>query len=68
MQVWSKMTTNTEVKTTGVEFAVWDNDDTYKGKLYVTKSKLIWCKGKTQKSNGIEVPWDDFIRWMNDEE
>lgn len=67
MKVWNN-TANMEVKNTGVEFAVRDNDNTYRGKLYVTKSKIIWCNGKTRKSNGIEMSWDDFIDWMNEEE
>ena len=52
------------VKNTGVEFQVHYNDGNFKGDCYVTKASLIWCKGKTKKENGVKVPWDEFINWM----
>ena len=52
------------VKNTGVEFQVHDNDGNFKGDCYITKSGLIWCKGKTHKKNGVPVSWDEFIDWM----
>ena len=34
------------------------------GDLTITKTKLIWCPGQVHKKNGIEVTWDEFIKWM----
>lgn len=53
-----------EVKNKGVEFDVYDNQDTFLGDMFVTKSGIIWCKGKTKKENGVKVNWEDFIKWM----
>ncbi|MFP3944314.1 MAG: hypothetical protein ACLFWF_10495 [Alphaproteobacteria bacterium] len=54
-----------EVKNSGVEFAVYDNDGSFRGDCYVTKAGLIWCEGKTRKPNGVQVGWDEFIEWMS---
>ena len=56
-----------DVKNSGVGFHVHNNDDNFMGKCYVTKTGLIWCKGKTRKENGTRVDWDEFIDWMNGE-
>lgn len=53
-----------EVKNNGVEFDVYDNKDVFQGDMFVTKSGLIWCKGKTKKENGVKVSWEEFINWM----
>jgi len=53
-----------EVKTKGVELEIYDNDDNHLGDLVVTKTKLIWCKGRTTRENGKEVKWEDFIDRM----
>ncbi len=53
-----------EVKNSGVEFDIYDNKDNFLGDLYVTKSGLVWCKGKVMKKNGVKVTWQDFIDWM----
>ena len=55
---------NMDVKTRGIEFSVYDNQDTFLGDCYVTKSGLIWCQGRTKKANGVKVSWEDFINWM----
>jgi hypothetical protein len=34
------------------------------GDLVVTKTKLVWCKGKTSVANGKEIRWQDFIAHM----
>ena len=57
-----------EVKNKGVEFDVYDNKDTFRGDMIVTKSGLTWCKGKTAKRNGFKVSWEDFIKWMESQE
>ena len=52
-----------DVKNTGVEFQVHDNNGNFMGDCFVTKAGLIWCKGKTTKANGIKISWDEFIGW-----
>ena len=54
-----------EVKTNGIEFEVLDNDGTFRGDCYLTKTGLIWCEGKKRRENGVKVYWDEFIDWMN---
>ncbi len=53
-----------ELKNSGIEFEIRDPQDNFLGDLIVTKSKLIWCKGKTKKENGVEVNWEEFIQYM----
>lgn len=53
-----------EIKNNGIELDVYDNADKHLGDLVVTKSKLIWCKGKTNKNNGKSISWDKFIEMM----
>lgn len=53
-----------EVKNNGVELDVYSPDgETHHGDLFITKSGLVWCKGRTGKANGVKIPWNDFIRW-----
>lgn len=59
-----KLDVKMEVKNNGVEFEVYDNKDNFMGDMFVVKSGLIWCKGKTKKENGIKVSWADFTAWM----
>lgn len=35
-----------------------------RGKLYVNKTKLVWCKGKTSMENGKSITWNKFIEYM----
>ena len=53
------------LKNKGIELAVYATDNTsHLGDLVVTKTKLIWCKGKKTRQNGKEISWDDFIAYM----
>lgn len=54
-----------EVKNKGIELDVYDNDDTFRGDLIVTKTGLIWCEGRKRRENGVKVSWNEFIGWMN---
>ena len=54
------------VKNTGIEFEIRDPQDNFIGDCYLTKSGLIWCRGRTTKTNGVPVPWDRFIEWMEE--
>lgn len=62
-----KFAVDMEVKNAGVEFQVDDNAGNQLGDLYVTKTGLIWCRGRTRKENGVNVSWADFIAWMQEE-
>lgn len=53
-----------ELKTKGIELDVYNNKNDHLGDLVVTKTKLVWCKGKTNTKNGIEITWEDFIGYM----
>ncbi len=55
-----------EVKPSGIEFEVAENDGVHRGDCYLTRTGLIWCRGRTRKANGIRVTWDQFIEWMNE--
>ncbi len=55
-----------DVKNKGIEFEVADNDGVHIGDCYLTRTGLIWCRGRTRKANGIRVTWDQFIEWMNE--
>jgi hypothetical protein len=53
-----------EVKNNGIEFEVFTPDGkTHWGDLVLTKSGLIWCKGRTRRENGQKISWDDFTTW-----
>lgn len=52
------------VKTKGVEFDVSDSSGKHIGDLVVTKTGLIWCKGRTRRKNGIKITWDRFVDYM----
>ena len=55
-----------QVKNNGIEFEVYSpNGEDHLGDLVLTKTRLIWCEGRTTRENGIEVNWNQFIRWMN---
>jgi hypothetical protein len=51
-----------DIKNKGVELDVYDGD-THLGDLYVTKTGLVWCKGKTTKANGVKIKWRVFRDW-----
>ena len=55
-----------EIKNKGIELDVYDNNNKHIGDLHITKTKLIWCKGKTSKDNGIEITWGKFIEYMEE--
>ena len=53
-----------EIKNTGIELAVHDTGGAFLGDLVVTKTKLIWCHGKTARKNGSSISWSKFIDHM----
>lgn len=53
-----------EIKNKGIELDVYDNNEQHLGDLVVTKTKLVWCHGKTSVENGKAISWNDFIEYM----
>ena len=52
---------NMEVKSKGIELEVRSVDGREQaGDCYATMTGLIWCKGKTNKENGIKLKWEDL--------
>ena len=56
------------VKSKGVEFEVRSTDDKFLGDCWLTSTKLIWCNGKTEKPNGQDIKWEDFIALLNNKD
>ena len=54
-----------KIKNNGIELEVYGNNEEHLGDLYVTKTKLIWCKGKTSRANGKEIKWQAFMDYMD---
>lgn len=51
-----------EVKSKGIELEVRSVDGrTQLGDCYITKTGMVWCKGRTFKANGVKVSWTDFV-------
>lgn len=60
---------NMEVKSNGIEFEVRSTDGVNQlGDCYLTMTGLVWCNGKTTKTNGIKISWNDFMTIMASEE
>lgn len=53
-----------EIRNKGVELDVYDTSGKHLGDLVVTKTKVIWCKGKTAPANGKSLTWSKFIEMM----
>jgi hypothetical protein len=53
-----------QVKNRGIELEVRDAQGKQLGDLVITKSRLIWCPGKTRPENGIPISWSRFIEMM----
>ncbi len=53
-----------EVKNKGIELEIADTNGKQQGDLIITKTKVIWCKGRTSSEKGIAIKWDDFITMM----
>lgn len=67
MKVWIKsFDVAMELKNKGIELDVYSKDGKqHLGDLIVTKTKLIWCEGKTMRKNGKEILLEDFIEFLN---
>ena len=50
-----------EVKSKGIEFEVKSPDGSaHLGDCYITKTSIIWCKGRTTKANGVKISWEQL--------
>jgi len=58
---------NMEIKNKGIELDVYDGDGRHLGDLIITRSTLIWCRGKTSRKNGKKINWKRFAELMADE-
>ena len=56
-----------EIKNKGIELDVNDGKN-HLGDLVITKSKLVWCKGKTGVANGVDISWKEFIEYMESDD
>jgi hypothetical protein len=45
----------------GITLDVYDNNDNFLGDLRIGKATIEWCKGKTQKGNGVQMKWPELI-------
>lgn len=48
----------------GIELDVYDGKDTHLGDLIISKSGVVWCKGRTIKKNGVKVSWENLIEFF----
>lgn len=53
-----------EIKNRGIEVDVSDNDGSHLGDLVMTRTRLVWCKGRTSVQRGTPISWKDFIAYM----
>jgi len=52
-----------EVKNNGLEFDASQNG--HIGDLYVTKTGIIWCEGKSSRANGRKIDWKELRNHCN---
>ena len=57
-----------EIKNNGIEIDVSDTTEKHLGDLFVTKTRLIWCQGRTKKKNGKKISWLKFIEMMEEQD
>ncbi len=53
-----------EIRNKGIELEVYTPQGEHTGDLVITKTALIWCKGRTRRANGIHRTWTEFIDWI----
>jgi hypothetical protein len=52
------------LKNNGIELEIRDTNGAFLGDLVLTKTKIIWCRGKTGRANGIPWSLKDLIERM----
>ena len=66
MQVTIKsLNVDVELKNRGIELEIRNPQGEFLGDLVVTKTQLIWCKGRTKRENGKTISWAAFQTYMN---
>jgi hypothetical protein len=53
-----------EIKNKGIELEVRTPNGKHIGDLVLTRTRLVWCPGKTDPANGIGMTWQTFIDLM----
>jgi hypothetical protein len=48
-----------ELKNNGIEIGIWDGDKQF-GDIYVAKTGVVWCDGKTHRKNGTRLSFDEL--------
>lgn len=61
-----KFAVDMEVKNAGIEFQVHGNAGVFLGDCCVTKTGLVWCRGKTTYKNGRKISCSDLIKLMEE--
>ena len=54
-----------DIKSNGLELEVHDNAGAHLGDLVITKTKVVWCQGRTRPENGKALTWQRFITMMD---
>lgn len=68
MQVFIKdFDVQMELKNNGIELEIRTPSGDHLGDLVITKTQLIWCRGRTARANGISASWDTFMSWMEED-
>ncbi len=49
------------IKNKGIVLSVANPGGGHRGNLLITKTKVIWCPGKTKPKNGHGLTWEGFI-------
>ncbi len=48
-----------ELKNNGIEIGVWEDGKQF-GDIYVAKTGVIWCEGKTHRENGVRFSFKEI--------
>jgi hypothetical protein len=67
VNVWIKsFDVDMTVKNSGIELEVREpNGGALLGDFIVTKTGLIWCKGRTRRSNGKKISWHELAAYLD---
>ena len=53
-----------QIGNNGIELDIYDNNEQHLGDLRIGKATIEWCKGQTQKGNGIKKTWENLIKFF----
>ena len=64
-----KLQVEMAVKTNGLELEIRKpNGGDHLGDCYVTMTGLVWCKGRTNRKNGVPIKWETLIEILGSRE